>query len=42
MAANTPAVAFWRKVTAPYGYSEDLFHDRGLDRVEQTLIVPAP
>ena len=39
MAANKPAVAFWRKVAAPYGYSEELFHDRGLDRVEQTLVV---
>jgi predicted acetyltransferase len=42
MAANKPAVAFWRRVAASYGYSEEEFHDRGLDRVEQTLVVAVP
>jgi predicted acetyltransferase len=39
IAANTPAVAFWRRVAEPYGYSETSFVDRGIDRVEQFLIV---
>ena len=39
IAANTAAVAFWRNVVEPYGYSETCFVDRGIDRIEQTLIV---
>ena len=42
IAANTPAVAFWRNVVAPYGYAETRFADRGIDRIEQTLIVTWP
>ena len=36
---NLPAIAFWHRVEEPYGYSEMRFHDRGFDRVEQTLTV---
>jgi predicted acetyltransferase len=39
MAVNKPAVAFWRKVAEPYGFSETTYTDKCLDRVEQTLIV---
>ena len=39
MAANTGAVAFWRKVAAPYGFSETRYTDKDIDRVEQTLMV---
>jgi predicted acetyltransferase len=39
MAANTKAVAFWRRVVEPYGYSETQFEDKGLPRVEQALVV---
>jgi predicted acetyltransferase len=39
MAVNKPAVAFWRKVAEPYGFTEAKYTDKGLDRVEQTLIV---
>jgi predicted acetyltransferase len=42
MAANTPAVAFWRRTLAPYDYTEANFIDRNLERFEQTLVVPAP
>ena len=39
MAANTGAVAFWRKAAAPFGYSETTYIDKGIGRVEQTFIV---
>jgi predicted acetyltransferase len=39
MAVNKPAVAFWRKVAAPYGFTETEYCDKGIDRVEQTLTV---
>jgi predicted acetyltransferase len=41
MAANKPAVAFWRRTLAPYNYTEANFIDRDLERFEQTLIVPS-
>jgi predicted acetyltransferase len=41
MAANKAAVAFWRRTLKPYEYTEAKFVDRDLERVEQTLIVPA-
>lgn len=41
MANNKPAVAFWRRTLAPYHYTEANFIDRDLERVEQTLVVPA-
>jgi predicted acetyltransferase len=37
MAANTAAIAFWRRVAEPYGYTEETYMDKGLGRVEQTL-----
>ncbi len=39
MAINRPAVAFWRKVVEPYGFSEITYTDKGIDRVEQMLMV---
>jgi predicted acetyltransferase len=39
MAVNKPAVAFWRKVAAPYGFTEATYTDKGIERVEQTLTV---
>jgi predicted acetyltransferase len=39
MAANPNAVAFWRRAVEPFAYSETRFSDKGLDRVEQSLIV---
>ena len=39
MAANMAAVAFWRHVVEPYGYTETSFSHNGIDRVEQTLTV---
>jgi len=39
MAVNAPAVAFWRGVIEGYAFTEERFTDRGLERVEQTLIV---
>jgi predicted acetyltransferase len=39
IAANTGATAFWRKVAAPHGYTEETFRLDGIDRVEQTLVV---
>jgi predicted acetyltransferase len=41
MAANQPAVAFWRRTLAPYNYTEANFVDRDLERFEQTLVIPA-
>ncbi|HTW36195.1 MAG TPA: GNAT family N-acetyltransferase [Rhizomicrobium sp.] len=41
MAANRPAVAFWRRTLARYDYTEANFVDRDLERFEQTLIVPS-
>jgi predicted acetyltransferase len=40
MAVNTGAVAFWRKVAEPFGYSEAAYVDKNIGRVEQTLMVP--
>jgi predicted acetyltransferase len=40
MAVNTKAVAFWRRVVEPFDCSESHFTDKGIDRVEQSLIVP--
>lgn len=42
MANNKPAVAFWRRTLAPYGYTEANFIDRNLERFEQTLVVSTP
>jgi predicted acetyltransferase len=39
MAANTKAVAFWRRVVEPFDYSQATFVDKGLERVEQTVTV---
>ena len=39
IAANTGAIAFWRKVAEPYGYTEETFAVNGIDRIEQTLTV---
>ena len=39
IARNTGAVAFWRKTLARYGYTEENFHDRGLERFEQSFVV---
>jgi predicted acetyltransferase len=39
MAVNTGAVAFWRKVAEPFGYEETRYTDKGIPRVEQTLVV---
>jgi predicted acetyltransferase len=37
--ANGGATAFWRKVAAAYGYTEERFAVNGIDRIEQTLTV---
>ena len=37
MAVNTGAVAFWRRVAQPFGYSESRYVDKGIERIEQTL-----
>jgi predicted acetyltransferase len=39
MAANTRAVAFWRRVAEIYRYTEESFDLRGVPRVEQTVSV---
>jgi len=39
MAANTGAVAFWRRVVEPHGYTEARYTNKGIERVEQTLTV---
>jgi predicted acetyltransferase len=39
IASNTRAIAFWHRVVAPYGYSEQRFVDREIPRVEQSLTV---
>jgi predicted acetyltransferase len=39
MAVNTGTVAFWRKVAMPYGFEESMYVDKGIERVEQTLII---
>jgi predicted acetyltransferase len=39
MAVNTAAVAFWRRVAEPFGYTEEVYEDKGISRVEQTLTV---
>ncbi|MGN6150134.1 MAG: GNAT family N-acetyltransferase [Rhizomicrobium sp.] len=39
IAANTGATAFWRKVAKQYGYTEEVFRQNDIDRVEQSLIV---
>jgi predicted acetyltransferase len=39
MATNPNAVAFWRRVVEPFGYTEAQFEDKGLGRVEQSLKV---
>lgn len=38
MATNLNAVAFWRRVCEPFGYTEAQFEDKGLGRFEQSLI----
>jgi predicted acetyltransferase len=38
MEVNAPAVAFWRRVAAPYGYTETAFEDKGIARIEQTFV----
>jgi predicted acetyltransferase len=40
MAVNTPAVAFWHGVIEGIPFTEERFTDRGMERVEQTLVVP--
>lgn len=37
--ANKVATAFWRRVAEPYGYTEEMFPHKGIDRIEQTLTV---
>jgi predicted acetyltransferase len=37
--ANAGATAFWRRVAAPFGYSEVEFDHNGIPRIEQALIV---
>ena len=39
MAANKPAVTFWRRTLAPYNNTEASFTDRTLERFEQTFVV---
>ncbi len=39
MAANTGAVAFWRRVVEIYPYTEESFDLRGVSRIEQTVTV---
>lgn len=39
MITNPGAIAFWRRVAEPFGYTEESYEDKGLGRVEQTLIV---
>jgi predicted acetyltransferase len=39
MAVNTVAVAFWRKVAAPYGFEEITYTDKDIERIEQMLTV---
>jgi predicted acetyltransferase len=39
MAVSAGAVAFWRHVAQPFGYSEFRYIDKGIDRIEQTLTV---
>jgi predicted acetyltransferase len=39
MAVNKAAVAFWRKVAEPFGFTEAKYTDKGIARVEQTLTV---
>jgi predicted acetyltransferase len=39
MAVNTPAVAFWRGVIEGTPFTEERFTDKGMERVEQTLVV---
>ncbi len=36
---NKGAVAFWRRVVEPYGFSEESYTDKGIARIEQTLMV---
>ena len=38
MAVNTGAVAFWHGVIEGIPFSEERFTDKGLERVEQTLV----
>jgi len=39
VAVNTKAVAFWRRIAEPFGYTEIEFVDKGLGRVEQSFTV---
>jgi predicted acetyltransferase len=39
IAANKAATAFWRRVAEPYGYTEETFAQKHVDRIEQTLTV---
>ena len=39
MAVNTVAVAFWRGVAKPYGFTETRYVDKGIERIEQALTV---
>jgi predicted acetyltransferase len=41
MAVNTAAVAFWHGVIGDIAFTEERFVDKGLDRIEQTFVVPA-
>jgi predicted acetyltransferase len=40
IARNAPAVAFWRRTLASYDYTETNFEDRGLERWEQSFVIP--
>ncbi|HEY2032060.1 MAG TPA: GNAT family N-acetyltransferase [Rhizomicrobium sp.] len=37
--ANKGATTFWRRVVEPYGYTEEMFPHKGIDRIEQMLTV---
>jgi predicted acetyltransferase len=39
IATNKAAIAFWRKVVSGYAYTEASFPHKGIDRLEQTLVV---
>lgn len=39
IAANKAATAFWRRVVDAFGYTEEAFTHKGIDRIEQTLTV---
>ncbi|HEX3675168.1 MAG TPA: hypothetical protein VHU87_12920 [Rhizomicrobium sp.] len=40
MAVNERAITFWRRAIEEYAFTEARFADKGMDRVEQTVVVP--